>query len=178
MSAESSDEEIESAAKVLGVAGALSSAKLKAAYRRAMQKWHPDLHQGKDTLKLAEWHSAAINKARGVLQTVPEGTVVGPGQGTQPRSAADRRGRSPVSVNPKEFGLADGDAVAYSLDSQALVAVAYSERLNVLCLKFASGGIHKYRDVPKVILGRFLRAKSKDGFAKRNIVRKYERDRD
>lgn len=147
---------IKECAGLLGLSGALTPASLKAAYHRAMLKWHPDLHHGKSTMKLAAWNAVRINEARDFLAGLPPETPL-PGA---------RKARAPRPARPD---FEDPEAAVHRLKSEMFSAVAYNDATRTLYLKFQSGATYKYLGVPRPVFTRFLRSRSKHSFAKNRI---------
>lgn len=170
-------EEARRCARLLGLAGSLSGPEIKAAYHRAMLEWHPDLHQGKDTLALAESRATAINEARDFLMALPADTVI-PAERKRPRVVRrPARRASPAVRRPGRSGFDDPRATAYSLASSVFAAAAYNELARTLYLQFNSGTTYRYFDVPRATFAKLLRARSSSAFAARHIFRKFEFER-
>lgn len=161
-------------AEVLGLTGRIAAADVKAAYRREMLKWHPDLHDGKKTASLAHTKAQAINAAYEFLSEITEEQII-PAVDSPAARAHDayhthhtyqRRGFQPGFPDPGVFEV--------FVKSSMIVSAGYDAGRQVLYLKFQHGAIYRYSNVPQAIFSGLLRADSVGRYVNAQIINRFK----
>jgi len=160
---------------------------VKSAYRRLIQKWHPDKHAGTVEIENATRKAQNLNHAYEVLSVYFQAHL----RYVQPvRSTPDKTERtwqppprptkasSPISgrrfwKNLVEHGFPDERVFEVFFFSSHLVSAGYNALERILYQKFHHGSgstvVYRYHDVPQSIWDGLLAAPSHGRFAIRHI---------
>lgn len=166
---------------ILGLTESASAAEMKSAYRREMQKWHPDHFSSEPaSQKIATERAKSINAAFEYLSELYEkGSLPRSTRGTKEhhQSRPQQQGtyRTQHRHNGKSFtpGFPDPSVVEVFVKSSAFISAGYNPKTQTLYLKFRSNVIFDYVDVPESVFLAFLSAESKGKFANRYIFSQY-----
>lgn len=147
-------------AAILGLTGRITLADVKAAYRREMLKWHPDLHHGKDTASAAHTRAQAINAAYEFLSEITEDQVIPAAESPAARAHDEYRTRHTYQKRGFQPGFPDPTIFEVFVKSSMIVSAGYDLGRRVLYLKFHNGAIYRYFEVHRAIFDGLLRAES------------------
>lgn len=171
---------------------------VKTAYRRLMQKWHPDKHTGTEDVERATRKAQHLNASYEVLARFFESHEVLSNprppsqpipQKVDPKSYATRAARR--SSRPSrgrrywdeivEHGFPDETVFEVFFESSHLVSAGYDSTHRILYQKFHSGGastvVYRYFNVPPSIWQGLQEATSHGRYAIRNINYSYRYER-
>jgi curved DNA-binding protein CbpA len=166
---------------ILGLSESASVSEVKAAYRREMQKWHPDHFSSEPSRqKVATERAKKINAAFEYLSELYEkGSLPRSTRGTkgnhQSRPQSHENYRTQHTYNGKSFtpGFPDASVFEVFVKSSAFISAGYNPETRTLYLKFIGNRIYGYLDVPESVFYAFLAADSQGQFANRHILRQY-----
>lgn len=163
----------------LGLDASVSAKELKKAYRREMQKWHPDhFHNDPMMLPAAGERAKRINAAFKYLSKLlekgplPRSTVA---SSTKPRSRANATYRTKQTDNGKPFkpGFPDPSVIELFVKSSHIVSAGYNRGTETLYIKFQRNRIYAFHNVPASVFVDFMAAESHGKFANRHIYSCY-----
>lgn len=167
--------------QILGLDTYQSEEQLKAAYRREVKKWHPDLHHG-DLMKLPFAHertsriniaydelTALIERGRLVPSFSPPKTQVVPAVSHAAPCARRKNKR-----RPRIEGFPDRDVIEEPVKSSTIVSIGYKDATGDLYIKFKKGVIYRFFGVPETVFYGFYNATSPAAYTRKAIMGKYE----
>jgi KTSC domain/DnaJ domain len=173
---------------ILGLDASASTAELKKAYRREINKWHPDrFHSDPAEQPAATERAKKINAA---FEYLPEQHECG----SLPRSASDPNGqratppppqpppqpqqayRAQHTYNRKSFtpGFPDPSVFEVFVRSSHIISTGYNRATQTLYIKFDGDVVYSYLHVPESVFTAFMSAESHGKFARRNIYHQYQ----
>lgn len=159
-----------------------SESELRLAYRRLIRKWHPDryISQPNDLAEATEM-AKQINVAYEYLSEFLDnvgGTYCAPAS-TESRSwsSSDLQPKRTYEGKTYKAGFPDPAVLEIFLKSSAFVSTGYNRFTKTLYLKFSSGAVYKYFDVPEEIFEEFMHATSHGRFGHFFIYRRYRQAR-
>lgn len=161
-------------AATLGLTGRITSADVKVAYRREMLKWHPDLHHGKKTAAVAHTTAQAINAAYEFLSEITEEQVIPAIESPAARAHDEYRTRHTYQKRGFQPGFPDPAIFEVFVKSSMIISAGYDAASRTLYLKFQSGAIYRYFDVPQAIFDGLLRAESVGRYANAQILHRFK----
>lgn len=158
---------------VLGLTGRIDSTVIRSAYHKEMLKWHPDLHQGKDTFEHAHIKAQAINEAYEFLSEIAEdGDIVDIPSSNRP--SYDRYStRHTYRRQSFRLGFPDSSVFEVFVKSSNIVSTGYNAPARILYLKFHNASIYRYFDVSRTIFEELLAAESHGSYANKKICRSF-----
>lgn len=161
-------------AAILGLTGRITFADVKTAYRREMLKWHPDLHQRKDTASLAHTRAQAINAAYEFLSEITEEHVIPAVESPASRAHDAYRTRHTYQNRGFKPGFPDPAVFEVFVKSSMIVSAGYDVGGRFLYLKFQSGSVYRYLNVPQAIFTELLRAESVGRYANAKVLHRFK----
>lgn len=164
-------------AAILELTGQITSANVKSAYRREMQRWHPDLHFTKETASIAHTKAQAINEAYEFLSEVTEEEIIPTVESPKVRTYDKYRTRHTYHKRTFKTGFPDPTVFEVFVKSSNIVSAGYNTTQCILYLKFHNGSIYRYFNVPRVIFDELLRAESHGRYVNRNICNSFTYER-
>jgi curved DNA-binding protein CbpA len=167
---------------ILGLTKSASATEIKAAYRREMQKWHPDLFSGDPVRQQAATaRSKKINAAFEYLSELYEnGPLPRSTHGTKehhqsgPKQQETYRTQHPHNGKSFTPGFPDPSVFEVFVKSSAFISAGYNPETRTLYLKFKANRSFGYLDVPESVFQAFLSAHSHGKFAHRFIFNQYK----
>ncbi|MBI3830948.1 MAG: KTSC domain-containing protein [Planctomycetes bacterium] len=165
---------------ILGIDSCESETQLKAAYRREMKRWHPDLfHKNPEMLSTATDRARKINDA---FEHLSELLEIGPlpnetvRANTPPASKPQQEYRTQHTYNRRPFktGFPNPNVFEVFVKSSHIISIGYSRANRTLYIKFDGGSVYGYLNVPESMFSDFIEAESHGKFAHRNIYSQYK----
>lgn len=147
-------------AEFLGLTGQITFVDVKKAYRREMQKWHPDLHNGKDTAPQAHKKAQAINEAYEFLSELTEEQPIHVIE--TPKTKAYDQYTTRHTYQQRNFrpGFPDPSVFEVFVKSSWVISVGYNQLTRMLYLKLVRGSIYRCFEVPRSVFDSLLDAES------------------
>jgi curved DNA-binding protein CbpA len=168
---------------ILGVEESTSTADLKTAYRREMNKWHPDrFHSDLANQPAANERAKKINAAYEYLSelhelgSLPRSRLRSNERATPPPPRPQQEYRTQHTYNKKSFtpGFPDPSVFEVFVRSSHIISAGYNRTTQILYIKFDGDVVYSYLHVPESVFTAFMSADSHGKFAHRYIYHQYQ----
>ena len=171
--------------RTLGLETVTDEAALKTAYRREINRWHPDRHhQDPASHAQAQQRAKEINSAYEYLSELLEEGRTPPPQAasedirTTWRSYADSyRTRHTYQRKSYATGFPDALVVEIFVKSSNIVSVGFDSSRSILYVKFGGSGVYRYFDVPASVFEALLAAASHGKYLNAAVIGRFRYER-
>ena len=147
-----------------------SQAALKNAYRRQIQKWHPDKFQITQDILSATEKVKRINESFSVLSEFLDGYSSKYDVDWPEKSESEFA--KPKYVYEKAVftpGFPDKNVFEHFVKSSNIISIGYRKDQRTLYVKFKTGKVYKYFDVDESVFSKFLATESPGRFRNRYV---------
>jgi DnaJ domain/KTSC domain len=153
--------------QVLGLTGRPTKAQITKAYRREINKWHPDRHQRDGWRQNAEEAAKLINAAYAFLK---EHKFADPASNPPPSAAR----RAEPKAQPSRSHAVNQ---IIPVNTRMIIAARYEVDTRSLILFFRNGHISRFTQVPSAVFDKFLASRTKDAFVATNVLHTFPEEK-
>lgn len=158
--------------KVLGLSGSPGRTEITRAYRREMNRWHPDRHLHDSQRQIAEEAAKLINAAYAFLKAYPfekrRDAGFASSEARAPKHAATGKRTASAAHPTGPRASAPADTIV-PVNTTLIIAVRYDGHTKSFAVFFRNGHISRFIEVPRTLFEQFLGARDKDRFFNETI---------